>query len=154
MFPRQFLFSKSIISSNFWLRELHLPFHDNLFFWLFNSKYSFEVVLFEKEGVTWDKSVWSKRCLKLSIYYEHIVLETVEKIRTCGFLKKKIEKLIFSIRFRQKILFVWLSVMVSRLLCNHTNLDTVSCQISWICSSTLWVGYNNNLFFNGLSREE
>ena len=87
-FPRQSIFRKSTFLSNFCFKDfcvrgLHLALHDILFLLLFNWKCSFE-----KEGVTFDKSVWSKSCLKLSISESN-------KIRSYGFLKKKIKNLIF-----------------------------------------------------------
>ena len=59
------------------------------------------------------------------------------KIIPLQIFEEKNSKFDFSIRSQQKILFSWFSVMVLRLLCNHTILDTVSSQISWICSGTL-----------------
>ena len=47
------------------------------------------------------------------------------KIKYCGFFMKKIYYLIFS-------------KITAPLLCNHTNLTSVSGLIFWICSCTLW----------------
>ena len=111
--------------------ELHLPVHDNLFLWLFNSKCSF--------GVVYLKKMESPECMKQKLLkiegFQRKILSRKSKIINKN-LRKKLKIWFSQLDPDKRSYCFWFFVMVLPLLCNHTNLDTVSCQIPWICSST------------------
>ena len=133
LFLRQYFLCKSTISSNFYF--LHFCLRRLLFFKVDQRKRS-------SWNGRWSplrqKSIKQKLLKMVDLLNKNCLGNNLWKLDHAGFWRKKID---FLIKIPTKDFIFWFSVMVLPLLCNHTSLDTVSSQISWICSSTLWLFY-------------